>query len=145
MSFLLDLAEDVGTFHFVCLFAVLLFHSESFVSSSLQRRIQAGLSISCMPLMQIYALRRVLRYVKSAVGETDVPDSLPEFIGQRRRWLNGSFFAATYSIAHTGQVLRSGHSVGRKVVLLVETMYNTINLVFSWFSVVSPVSACERE
>ena len=80
---------------------------------------------------------RVLRYVKSAIGETDVPDSLPEFIGQRRRWLNGSFFAASYSIAHTGQVLRSGHSVGRKVVLLIETIYNVINLVFSWFSVVS--------
>ena len=80
---------------------------------------------------------RVLRYVKSAIGETDVPDSLPEFIGQRRRWLNGSFFAASYSIAHTGQVLRSGHSVGRKVVLLIETIYNIINLVFSWFSVVS--------
>ena len=87
---------------------------------------------------------RVLRYVKSAIGETDVPDSLPEFIGQRRRWLNGSFFAASYSIAHTGQVLRSGHSVGRKVVLLIETVYNTINLVFSWFSVVSSISACKR-
>ena len=86
----------------------------------------------------------MLRYVKSAIGETDVPDSLPEFIGQRRRWLNGSFFAASYSIAHTGQVLRSGHSVGRKIVLLIESIYNTINLVFSWFSVVSSASVCKR-
>ncbi len=43
-----------------------------------------------------------------------MPDSIPEFISQRRRWLNGSFFAATYAIAHTGQILRSGHSVARK-------------------------------
>jgi chitin synthase len=27
----------------------------------------------------------VLKYVKQAVGETDCPDSIPEFISQRRR------------------------------------------------------------
>ncbi|KAF9644602.1 glycosyltransferase family 2 protein [Thelephora ganbajun] len=91
--------------------------------------------ILCFELVAKENSSWVLRYVKSAIGETDVPDSLPEFIGQRRRWLNGSFFAASYSIAHTGQVLRSGHSVGRKAVLLIETIYNTINLAFSWFSV----------
>jgi chitin synthase len=80
---------------------------------------------------------RILKYVKGAIGETDVPDSLSEFIGQRRRWLNGSFFAATYAIAHTGQVLRSGHSFSRKIFLMIEMVYNVINLVFSWFSIVS--------
>jgi chitin synthase len=80
---------------------------------------------------------RVLKYVKGAIGETDVPDALPEFIGQRRRWLNGSFFAATYAIAHVGQIMRSGHSFSRKVALMAETAYNIVNLVFSWFSIVS--------
>jgi chitin synthase len=80
---------------------------------------------------------RVLRYVKSAVGVTDVPDGLPEFIGQRRRWLNGSFFAAVYAIAHTPQILWSGHSAGRKTMLMIETLYNIINLVFAWFAIVS--------
>lgn len=79
---------------------------------------------------------RVLKYVKGAVGETDVPDALPEFISQRRRWLNGSLFAATYAIAHIGQVLRSGHSFARKTVLTIETIYNVISLIFSWFSIV---------
>lgn len=79
---------------------------------------------------------RILKYVKGAIGETDVPDALPEFISQRRRWLNGSFFAATYAIAHVGQILRSGHSFSRKTMLMVETVYNIINLVFSWFSIV---------
>ena len=77
--------------------------------------------------------------MKGAFGETDVPDAFPEFISQRRRWLNGSFFAATYAIAHVGQVLRSGHSMTRKIVLMVETVYNVINLVFAWFSIVSYV------
>jgi hypothetical protein len=80
---------------------------------------------------------RVLRYVKSAVAETDVPEGLPEFINQRRRWLNGSFFAATYAIAHVGQMLSSGHSVSRKVVLSIQTIYNVINLIASWFAIVS--------
>ena len=79
----------------------------------------------------------MLRYVKGAIGETDVPEALPEFISQRRRWLNGSFFAATYAIARVGQIMRSGHSLTRKVVLMVETVYNVINMIFSWFSVVS--------
>jgi cellulose synthase/poly-beta-1,6-N-acetylglucosamine synthase-like glycosyltransferase len=80
---------------------------------------------------------RVLKYVKGAVGETDVPDAFPEFISQRRRWLNGSLFAATYAIAHIGQILRSGHSFARKIFLTIETIYNVINLIFSWFSIVS--------
>ena len=78
--------------------------------------------------------------MKGAVGETDVPDAIPEFISQRRRWLNGSFFAATYAIAHVGQILRSGHSFTRKMAFMVETVYNIVNLIFSWFSIVSVLS-----
>ena len=77
-----------------------------------------------------------MKYVKSAIAETDVPEALPEFISQRRRWLNGSFFAATYAIAHLGQILSSGHSLPRKFLLVLETFYNVINLIASWFAVV---------
>ncbi|KAJ6609861.1 glycosyltransferase family 2 protein [Mycena sp. CBHHK59/15] len=91
--------------------------------------------ILCFELVAKANSSWVLKYVKGAIGETDVPDALPEFISQRRRWLNGSFFAATYAIAHVGQILRSGHSFSRKIVLVVETCYNIINLVFSWFSI----------
>ncbi|UZJ53394.1 hypothetical protein CBS101457_002714 [Exobasidium rhododendri] len=76
----------------------------------------------------------VLRYVKSARGVTDVPDAMPEFISQRRRWLNGSFFAAVYALTHTGQFLHSGHSRWRKTMLLIESFYSFVNLVFAWFS-----------
>lgn len=76
----------------------------------------------------------ILKYVKGAVGETDVPDRLDELIMQRRRWLNGSFFAAVYALAHIGQIMRSGHGVARKVWLAVEAVYNAINLVFAWYA-----------
>lgn len=77
----------------------------------------------------------VLRYVKSASASTDVPDELPEFISQRRRWLNGSFFAAIYAVVHFGKIYRSRHSFLRKLVLQIEFVYNTVNIIISWFSV----------
>ncbi|KAJ6593847.1 chitin synthase-domain-containing protein [Mycena capillaripes] len=91
--------------------------------------------ILCFELVAKANSSWILKYVKGAIGETDVPDALPEFISQRRRWLNGSFFAATYAIAHVGQILRSGHSFTRKVFLMIETGYTIINLVFAWFSI----------
>ncbi|KAF9227386.1 hypothetical protein BS17DRAFT_775399 [Gyrodon lividus] len=91
--------------------------------------------ILCFELIAKANSNWVLKYVKGAIGETDVPESLPEFISQRRRWLNGSFFAAVYAIAHVGQIMRSGHSPSRKVTLFAETVYNCINMVFSWFGI----------
>ncbi|RPD57628.1 glycosyltransferase family 2 protein [Lentinus tigrinus ALCF2SS1-7] len=91
--------------------------------------------ILCFELVAKANSNWVLKYVKSAIAETDVPEALPEFISQRRRWLNGSFFAATYAIAHLGQILRSGHSVWRKALLVMETIYNVINLIAAWFAV----------
>ncbi|GMM38560.1 hypothetical protein DASC09_058990 [Saccharomycopsis crataegensis] len=77
----------------------------------------------------------VLRYVNTAAAATDVPDTLPEFISQRRRWLNGSFFAAIYSVVHFNKIYRSSHSLPRKVFLQLEFVYNLINIIISWFSV----------
>ncbi|CAE7226150.1 unnamed protein product [Rhizoctonia solani] len=91
--------------------------------------------ILCFELIAKKNSSWVLRYVKSAIGETDVPDTLAEFISQRRRWLNGSFFAAVYSIAHVRQIMQSGHGSFRKFVLLGEALYNLIGLIVSWFAI----------
>ncbi|CAM0143133.1 unnamed protein product [Umbelopsis sp. WA50703] len=77
----------------------------------------------------------ILKYVSSAYGETDVPNSVPEFISQRRRWLNGSFFAGIYALWHWGKIFQTAHSTGRKFALLIENIYLTINLLFSWFAI----------
>lgn len=91
--------------------------------------------ILCFELVAKANSNWVLKYVKSAIAETDVPDALSEFISQRRRWLNGSFFAATYAVAHLGQILESGHSLSRKVSLVFQTIYNVINLIAAWFAI----------
>ena len=93
--------------------------------------------ILCFELVSKRNCRWVLQYVKSSNGETDVPDELPEFISQRRRWLNGSFFAAVYAVAHFYQIGRSDHSFLRKFMLFLEFTYQTINMLFAWFGIVS--------
>ncbi|EAW11602.1 chitin synthase I [Aspergillus clavatus NRRL 1] len=91
--------------------------------------------ILCFEIVTKRNCRWLLQYVKSSTGETDVPDRMAEFILQRRRWLNGSFFAAVYAIAHFYQIWRSDHSVMRKFMLLIEFIYQTINMIFAWFNI----------
>jgi len=56
-----------------------------------------------------------------------------ELISQRRRWLNGSFFAGIHSIVKFGYIYRSSHSFGRKFALHIELLYQIITLLFAWF------------
>ncbi|KFH46189.1 Chitin synthase-like protein [Hapsidospora chrysogenum ATCC 11550] len=91
--------------------------------------------ILCFELVTKRNCHWILQYVKSATGETDVPDTVTELVLQRRRWLNGSFFAAVYSIAHFYDFFRSDHSFFRKIAFLVETLFQTINMIFAWFAI----------
>ncbi len=110
--------------------------------------------ILCWELVAKRDERWVLKYVKSATGETDVPgmrwnsitvirptnmfliDAVPEFISQRRRWLNGAFFAAVYSLVHFRQIWHTDHTITRKVLLHIEFVYQFVSLAFTWFSLV---------
>lgn len=75
-----------------------------------------------------------MHYVKDAVARTDVPDDLVSLIAQRRRWLNGAFFATVFSIWNWGRVYsESSHSVPRKIALFVLYVYNLIYTVFGFF------------
>ena len=82
----------------------------------------------------------MLRYVKRAQAVTDVPESVAELITQRRRWLNGSLFTAIHSIIKFGYVYRSSHSVGRKIALHIEMLYQLVQLIFSWCVQIRPGS-----
>src|SRR5271170_6319695 len=61
-------------------------------------------------------------------------DAIPEFISQRRRWLNGAFFAAVYSLIHFKQIWNTDHTLTRKVLLHIEFVYQFISLLFTFFS-----------
>ncbi|GAA5915714.1 chitin synthase CHS2 [Sporobolomyces salmoneus] len=89
--------------------------------------------ILCFELIAKRGESWVLKYVKSAAGETDVPDTVAEFINQRRRWLNGSFFASTYALTHTMQLFRTQHSRKQVFFLLIQAIYNLFQVVFAWF------------
>lgn len=91
--------------------------------------------ILCFELVAKRESAWLLKYVKSAHAVTDVPENLSELILQRRRWLNGSFFAAIYSIAHAYDLWRSSHSLLRKILLHIEFLYQFVSLLFSWFSI----------
>ncbi|KAI1089118.1 glycosyltransferase family 2 protein [Rostrohypoxylon terebratum] len=90
--------------------------------------------ILCWELVAKRNERWVLKYVKGCTGETDVPDTVPEFISQRRRWLNGAFFAAVYSLVHFKQIWTTDHTVARKVLLHIEFVYQFLQLLFTYFS-----------
>ncbi|KAJ3263156.1 Chitin synthase, class 2 [Chytriomyces hyalinus] len=93
--------------------------------------------ILCFELVMKAHNQYVLKYVKSAKAETDVPTEMHDLIKQRRRWFNGSFFASTYAVQNFTRILTSGHYPHRKFILLLETFYNAINLAFSWFNIAS--------
>ncbi|KAH8706094.1 putative chitin synthase [Phaeosphaeriaceae sp. PMI808] len=90
--------------------------------------------ILCWELVAKRSEQWVLKYVKEATGETDVPDTVPEFISQRRRWLNGAFFAAVYSLLHFKQVWATDHTIWRKILLHIEFFYQFVQLLFTYFS-----------
>lgn len=65
---------------------------------------------------------------------TRTTDAVPEFISQRRRWLNGAFFAAVYSLLHFRQVWHTDHTIMRKILLHIEFVYQLVSLLFTYFS-----------
>ncbi|KAJ3219415.1 Chitin synthase, class 2 [Dinochytrium kinnereticum] len=90
--------------------------------------------ILCFELVVKREAQYLLRYVKSARAETDVPSTLESLIKQRRRWINGSFFASIYATWNFKRIFSSGHTGSRKAILMAEFIYNFIQIIFGWFN-----------
>ncbi|KAK9472151.1 chitin synthase I [Dipodascopsis tothii] len=91
--------------------------------------------ILCYELVAKRGQNWTLRYVNQASAATDVPEQLYELILQRRRWLNGSFFAAIYSLSHAFKIWKSNHSFFRKIMFHIEFAYQLFAMLFSWFGI----------
>jgi chitin synthase len=80
--------------------------------------------ILCFELIVRKDCAWTLHYVKDAVASTDVPEKLVDLIKQRRRWLNGSFFAMLYSIINFGRLWSdSTHGFLQKIIISLQFAY----------------------
>ncbi|KAI9142080.1 chitin synthase-domain-containing protein [Paraphysoderma sedebokerense] len=77
----------------------------------------------------------LLYYEKDSKADTDVPDNFPEFISQRRRWLNGSTFALLYALINWTRLFGSGHNFIRLLIIVLEFVYMFVNFIFGYFAV----------
>jgi chitin synthase len=93
--------------------------------------------ILCLEIVAKRGCQYRLEYVKEAVAEADPVTRLVGLMKQRRRWLNGTFFAMLYALGNSGRIwTESGHSFSRKIVLTLEFAYLTLNLVVgTWFGI----------
>lgn len=69
-----------------------------------------------------------LKYIKAAEASTDVPDSVAEFISQRRRWMNGATFSSLHATGNFFRVWTSGQGIFRKFFLSILFFYNLIQV-----------------
>jgi len=92
--------------------------------------------ILCFELIARKGKAWTLEYVKGAVAETDVPVELVDLLKQRRRWLNGSFFALLYAILNFGRYWEdSRHSLWRKLSIMSQFFYFLVNIMLTWLLV----------
>lgn len=110
-------------------------HTESSMSVFLANMYLAEDRILCFHLLTQENEKYQLRYIQSARAKTDVPDNLSELISQRRRWLNGSFFATIYSIVHFYKIFNSDHSYFNKFLFCFQSFFNFFVTFVSYFQV----------
>ena len=69
---------------------------------------------------------------------TDAPENLSMLVKQRRRWINGSLFAAYEVIANSFSMIvgpQSTHPCYAKIGMLIFMIYFLVNQIFSFFLV----------
>ena len=87
--------------------------------------------VLCLSLVSKQGNAYFLRYVKSSIAETDVPSSLNELMAQRRRWINGSWFALIDSIIKFKKIYHSSHTCCQKALFTFQLIYYMINVLYT--------------
>lgn len=92
--------------------------------------------VLCYELVAKRRRNYTLHFVNDAVAETDIPTTLVDLIKQRRRWLNGTFFALVYVLLGFPKLLRrSDHSIIRRLVLTLQFVINFTLMIIAWFGI----------
>jgi chitin synthase len=91
--------------------------------------------VLCLSLFTKRNEKYILRYVRESIAETDVPKSLSELMVQRRRWINGSWFALIDSLKKYKKIFESSHNRWRKFLFCLQMVYYSISAVYSWLLV----------
>ena len=92
--------------------------------------------VLCLELVCSRFAANILKYVEGATAVTDVPETVAALTKQRRRWLNGSFFAQVYAIWQAlfqFRLWRTRHSTARKIFVFLEFLYLIANSGLVWF------------
>ena len=99
----------------------------------------------------------LLKYIPDAEARTDLIDTITKLLGQRKRWINGTWYALEYVIQYQNQIRFSKHSLARKILFsfsmfmarigmyttyyMISTFLVTLYiLVFEYFGVVNAIS-----
>lgn len=74
-----------------------------------------------------------LHYDGAARAATDVPDTVGKLVKQRRRWLNGSFFATLYAVGNWGRTMRGNrHGPLQRLRFGALFLWNILNMFLAW-------------
>jgi len=77
-----------------------------------------------------------LRYYAEAVAETDVPTSILALLKQRRRWINGTWFAQLRALGAFPRLFTDAkHSLAAQAGLLLQLPLLLLQTAASWFGV----------
>ena len=89
--------------------------------------------ILCFEIVARLNEKWTMHYCKGAVAKTDVPESIEGLIRQRRRWLNGTFFAAVYTVLRFPRIVNDTvHSWVRKFFFFWEFVFISTVLLVTW-------------
>jgi chitin synthase len=84
--------------------------------------------ILCVEILARRGRRWLLSFVSDAAADTDAPTTLVQLIKQRRRWINGAFYAQIYSLSSFGRLLSASHGPLQKLVFTTQYFFNIISL-----------------
>ena len=91
--------------------------------------------VLCLSLVAAEGKNNLLKYVRRAVAYTDPPPDFEQLTNQRRRWINGSWFALLDSVKNCKKLLSSSHNPLRKCIFMLQMFYYILNIMYSFILV----------